>query len=168
MSKRPKRAKPFEQTDNRELVVAGPRVQHEQPHAEPPPEEPAGPSLEDAVMASAVLELEHAPMSAAEKQRGRAADIDPAMVDRNWIIRQLVAEATDVGKRTRQSSRVAALKTLAEVIGATAPPPASAAQPDDPLADVDPWERKRALLERARAIVQAAETEQAAGTPPQS
>lgn len=35
----------------------------------------------------------------------------------DWVIERLMREATDHGKRTRQSSRVAALKTLAEVQG---------------------------------------------------
>jgi hypothetical protein len=41
---------------------------------------------------------------------------NPASLDRDWIVQRLMREATDFGTRTRQSARVAALKTLIEVV----------------------------------------------------
>lgn len=62
------------------------------------------------------LGLPHAPEDAATKTSGAVPwSADDLTAD--WVVERLMREATDYGSRTRQTSRVAALRTLAEVLG---------------------------------------------------
>lgn len=59
----------------------------------------------------------HAPEKAVEPLLGK-----PTLADQlspEWVIGRLMREATDFGTRSRQTARVSALKTLADVLGMT-------------------------------------------------
>ena len=92
----------------------------------------------------------HAPEREAEVLLGkgpRMADLTP-----EWIIERLMREATDYGSRTRQSARVAALKTLAEISQLTE----AGVQRDDPVEkamSLPPEERRRLIVQKTRDLV---------------
>lgn len=62
------------------------------------------------------LGMPHAPESAALKTTGEK-DWKIEDLTAEWVVKRLMRESTDYGSRTRQTSRVAALRTLAEILG---------------------------------------------------
>lgn len=73
---------------------------------------------------------EHTSEQAAAELRGRPKDVDLSEVDREWVMRRLVKEATDFGTRTRQSSRLKAVELIGLELGMFKPDEASGADPD--------------------------------------
>lgn len=59
----------------------------------------------------------HSGPRAADELRGRSDAIDLNKIDEAWVLRRLVAEATDFGTRTRQSGRLKALELIGKTMG---------------------------------------------------
>lgn len=91
----------------------------------------------------------HTDESAADPLRGKADAVNVEEMTQEWVLARLYKEATDFGARTRQSSRVKAL----ELIGKHLAMFTEVVEHKDPvreaLRDLDPWERKKRILELA-------------------
>lgn len=90
------------------------------------------------------LSAPHAPER--EQTRLLGGDPDPATLDAQWVLRRLMREATDVGTRTRQTSRVGALKLLGEYLGLWTGE-AGQTKPGDPIEALTPEERRARIAE---------------------
>ena len=95
------------------------------------------------------LSSEHTDERAAFEQRGRPDAVDVEAIDTRWVLQRLHKEATDFGARTRQSSRVKALELLGKHLAMFTEVVEMKDPVRDALKDLDPWERKKRILDLA-------------------
>lgn len=116
---------------------------------------PAPPSVEGqfipAIESFASVENAHAPESAALLLLGT----DPSIADLNpeWVVKRLMRESIDYGSRTRQSSRVAALSKLAEIMQLTGEGLPKVEDPVERATRMDPDVRRKAIVAKAREMM---------------
>lgn len=94
----------------------------------------------------------HAPESAARPLVGSGPSVDE--LNPEWVIARLMRESVDHGSRTRQSSRVAALGMLADILQLRT----QGLPPQDNLKramELPPEERRRMIVEKAKQLVKA-------------
>lgn len=100
------------------------------------------------------LESPHTDEGPAATFRGDASAVDVEVITPQWVLQRLHKEATDFGTRTRQSSRVKALELLGKHLAMFT----EVVEVKDPvreaLKDLDPWERKKRILEIASRMIE--------------
>ena len=91
----------------------------------------------------------HTDESAADDLRGKPETVDTEAITKEWVLQRLLKEATDFGTRTRQSSRVKALELLGKHLAMFTEVVETKDPVRDALKDLDPWERKKRILDMA-------------------
>lgn len=117
------------------------------PQPDPPPLE--GEWIKNQSVGDGGLGDAHTDEIAATQLRGSADDIDIASITQEWVLKRLVKEATDFGARTRQSSRVGALKLIGETFAMFAKVVQNEPPVDAALRGMPPWQRRQRILELA-------------------
>lgn len=92
------------------------------------------------------LDQPHSNEEPARKLHG--GDPNPDDLTPEWITKRLMREATDHGTRTRQSSRVDALKTLAKIAGMLEDKGEDEKPTAVKLAELPPEQRRAIMAER--------------------
>lgn len=120
-------------------------------HALPPPDDAAvsGEYIPYTPKGIGTIGDAHTDDGAADDLRGDPKQVIVEDMTPAWVLQRLHKEATDMGARTRQSSRVKAL----ELIGKHLAMFTEVVEHRDPvreaLKDLDPWERRKRILELA-------------------
>ena len=97
------------------------------------------------------VEDPHTSEQAAHELRGRPQDVDLRAIDREWVMRRLVKEATDFGARTRQSARLKAVELIGLELGMFKPDEAADVDPDGKrVREMTSAERRARIAELAR------------------
>lgn len=101
------------------------------------------------------LEDPHAHEQNAVELLGR--DATPEDLTPDWVLQRLMREATDYGKRSRQTARVAALGMLAKTMGMLDGPEPGADDktPLQRALDMPPEERRRLIAQRVNHLLKA-------------
>ncbi len=99
------------------------------------------------------LELPHAPEGPANRLIGRLPDV--ADLNPEWIIKRLMVEATDRGTRTRQSSRVKALETLAKITRLIDDGVPKEPDAEERAKALDPETRRKVIAAKIKQLVEA-------------
>lgn len=105
-----------------------------------------------------LLDDAHAPEARAQELLGKDPQLDELSAE--WVITRLMREATDYGKRSRQTARVAALGMLAKATGLLGEENNPLRQPEDAVQkalEMTPEERRRLIAERVRQLVERGE-----------
>lgn len=112
----------------------------------PDPEPLDGKVHNEGELGAGDLNSPHSDEYAAKDLRGDADAVNLDGVDERWVLKRLVKEATDFGARTRQSSRVVALKLIGEHFAMFTKVIENRDPVREALKDLTPWERKERII----------------------